>query len=631
VHPVLARQLRRLSLGRDAPPDLAAWQRFLERVERTYADADDDRYTRERLMELSSQEMHALHQQLREHDERRFQALLAGSSDITLVLRATGQVAFVSSSAARVLQVATDELQGQPMLVFVQRRVHPDDAGHLTDELRRLLEVAGREQVVEFRLRRPDGGWRDIEGVGRNLLGDEAVRGVLLTLRDVSERKQLERELTRQAFSDHLTGLPNRALLLDRTEQAIRLAGRHGLVAALLLLDLDRFKEVNDTLGHHHGDMLLQQVADRLRGSLRDGDTVARLGGDEFAVLLPGVASVQDATTVADKLSAAIEAPFTVDGLTLDVGASIGVAAYPEHGAAASELLQRADVAMYAAKDAHLSYVVYDPGLDRHSPRRLGLLGQLRRALAAGELVVHYQPKADVRSGRIVGVEALVRWQHPENGLLGPGEFVPLAETTGLIRPLTSHVLEAALLQCRAWLDAGRGLSVAVNLSTRCLLDLALPDQITGLLEDAAVAPERLVLEITESSIMTDPARALEILNRLHALGVELAIDDFGTGYSSMAYLKNLPVQELKVDRSFVQHLRDSQSDAVIVRSTVDLGHNLGLRVVAEGVEDEATLHELASLGCDSVQGYHLAKPMPAAELDAWLDARAQPVAGVRR
>jgi diguanylate cyclase (GGDEF)-like protein/PAS domain S-box-containing protein len=631
VHPVLARQLRRLSLGRDAPPDLAAWQRFLERVERSYAAADDDRYTRERLMELSSQEMHALHRQLREHDERRFQALLAGSSDITLVLRATGQVEFASSSAARVLQVATEELQGQPMLVFVQRHVHPDDAGRLTAELRRLLEVAGREQVVEFRLRQPDGGWRDVEGVGRNLLGDEAVRGVLLTLRDVSERKELERELTRQAFSDHLTGLPNRALLLDRTEQAIRLAGRNGLVAALLLLDLDRFKEVNDTLGHHHGDLLLQQVAERLRGGLRDGDTVARLGGDEFAVLLPGVASVQDATTVADKLSAAIEAPFTVDGLTLDVDASIGVAAYPEHGAAASELLQRADVAMYAAKDLHLSYVVYDPGLDRHSPRRLGLLGQLRRALAAGELVVHYQPKADVRSGRVVGVEALVRWQHPEYGLLGPGEFVPLAETTGLIRPLTSHVLEAALLQCRAWLDAGRELSVAVNLSTRCLLDLALPDQVTGLLEDAEVAPGGLLLEITESSIMTDPARALEILNRLHALGVQLAIDDFGTGYSSMAYLKNLPVQELKVDRSFVQHLRDSQSDAVIVRSTVDLGHNLGLRVVAEGVEDEATLHELANLACDSVQGYYLAKPMPAAQLDAWLDAPAQPVAGVRR
>jgi diguanylate cyclase len=627
VHPVLARQLRRLSLDRDSPPDLTGWQRLLERVERCYADADDDRYTRERLMELSSHEMHTLHQQLREHDERRFQALLAGSSDVTLVLGAAGQVAFVSSSATRVLQLATDELHGHPILVFIQHHVHPDDAGHLMAELQHLLDTAGREEVVEFRLRRPDGSWRDIEGLGRNLLGDEAVRGVLLTLRDVSERKQLERELTRQAFSDQLTGLPNRALLHDRTEQAIRLAGRHGLVAALLLLDLDHFKEVNDTLGHHHGDLLLRQVAERLQGSLRDSDTVARLGGDEFAVLLPKVASVQDATAVADKLSAAIEAPFQVDGLTLDVDASIGVAAYPDHGAGADELLQRADVAMYAAKAAHLSYVVYDPGLDRHSPRRLGLLGQLRRAIATGELVVHYQPKADVRSGRIIGVEALVRWQHPEYGLLGPGEFVPLAETTGLIRPLTSYVLEAALRQCRGWLDAGRDLSVAVNLSTRCLLDLALPDQVIGLLKDTAVAPERLVLEITESSIMTDPARALEILNRLHALGVQLAIDDFGTGYSSMAYLKSLPVQELKVDRSFVQHLHDNQSDAVIVRSTVDLGHNLGLRVVAEGVEDKATLGELASLGCDSVQGYYLAKPMPEAELVAWLAAQPLPVA----
>jgi diguanylate cyclase len=627
VHAVLARQLRRLSLDPDTPPDLATWQRFLERIERSYTDADEDRYTRERLMELSSQEMNALHQQLREHDERRFQALLAGSSDTTLLLGAAGQVAFVSSSAARVLQLSTDELQGHPMLAFVRRHVHPDDAGQLTAALQRLHEVAGREEVVEFRLRRPDGAWRDVEGVGSNLLGDEAVRGVLLTLRDVSERKQLERELTRQAFSDHLTGLPNRALLRDRTEQAIRLAGRHGLVAALLLLDLDRFKEVNDTLGHHHGDLLLQQVAERLRGRLRASDTVARLGGDEFAVLLPNVTGVGDATAVAEKLSAAIEAPFVVDGLTLDVDASIGVAAYPDHGAGANELLQRADVAMYAAKASHVSYVVYDPGMDRHSPRRLGLLGQLRRALAAGELVVHYQPKAEVRSGRVTGAEALVRWQHPEYGLLGPGEFVPLAETTGLIRPLTSHVLEAALRQCRAWLDAGHELSVAVNLSTRCLLDLALPEQVTGLLEDAEVAPGRLLLEITESSIMTDPARALEILNRLHALGVQLAIDDFGTGYSSMAYLKSLPVQELKVDRSFVQHLRDSQSDAVIVRTTVDLGHNLGLRVVAEGVEDEATLRELAKVGCDSAQGYHLAKPMPAAELDAWLAAQAEPVA----
>ncbi len=627
MHPVLARQLRRLSLGPDTPPDLPAWQRFLERVERCYADADDERYTRERLMELSSQEMHALHQQLREHDERRFQALLAGSSDTTIVLGAAGEVAYASSSATRVLHLPADELHGHPIVVFVQRHVHPDDAGHLTAKLEHLLATAGCEEVVEFRLRRPDGTWRDLEGLGRNLLGDEAVRGVLLTLRDVTERKQLERALTRQAFTDQLTGLPNRALLHDRTEQAIRLAGRQGLTAALLLLDLDRFKEVNDTLGHHHGDLLLQQVTERLHGTLRDSDTVARLGGDEFAVLLPQITSIQEATAVADKLSAAVEAPFTVDGLTLDVDASIGVAAYPDHANGADELLRRADVAMYAAKATHTGYTVYDPTLDQHSPRRLGLLGQLRRALGAGELVVHYQPKADVRSAKILGVEALVRWQHPEHGLLGPGEFIPLAETTGLIRPLTSYVLNAALRQCRAWLDAGQELSVAVNLSARCLLDLTVPDEIARLLEDTTVAPERLVLEITESAIMTDPTRALEILNRLHALGVRLAIDDFGTGYSSMAYLKSLPVHELKVDRSFVTHLRDSQSDAVIVRSTVDLGHNLGLRVVAEGVEDEATLKELATLGCDTMQGYYLARPMPAAELAAWLAAQPQPAA----
>jgi PAS domain S-box-containing protein len=287
VHPVLARQLRRLSLDPDTPPDLTAWQRLLERVERCYVDADDDRYTRDRLMELSSQELAALHQQLREHDERRFQALLAGSSDTTIVVDAAGEIAYVSSSATRVLHLLADQLHGHPMVAFVQRQVHPDDTGHLTAKLQQLLTTAGGEESVEFRLRRPDGSWRDIEGLGRNLLGDQAVRGVLLTLRDVSERKQLERALTRQAFTDQLTGLPNRALLQDRTQQALRLAGRQGLTAALLLLDLDRFKEVNDSLGHHHGDLLLQQVAERVHGSLRSSDTVARLGGDEFAVLLP--------------------------------------------------------------------------------------------------------------------------------------------------------------------------------------------------------------------------------------------------------------------------------------------------------------------------------------------------------
>jgi diguanylate cyclase len=625
VHPVLARQLRRLSLDPDTPPELTAWQRLLERVERCYTDTDEERYTLERLTELSSQELAAVHQQLRDHDERRFHALLAGSSDTTIVLDTAGEITYVSSSATRVLHLPTDQLHGHPMTAFIGRHVHPDDAGHLTTTLQHLFDTAGWEESVEFRLRRPDSSWRDIEGLGRNLLGDQAVRGVLLTLRDVSERKQLERALTRQAFTDQLTGLPNRALLHDRTHQAIRLADRHGLTTALLLVDLDRFKEVNDTLGHHHGDLLLQQVAERLHATLRDSDTVARLGGDEFAVLLPQITSIQEATVVADKLNAAIQAPFTIDGLTLDIDASIGLAAYPDHANSPQELLQHADTAMHAAKATHDGSTIYDPTLDQHNPRRLGLLGQLRRALTTGELVVHYQPKADLRTRQILGVEALVRWQHPTHGLLGPGEFIPLAETTGLIRPLTTYVLDAALRQCRAWLDTGHQLTVAVNLSTRCLLDLTLPDQITRLLADTAVAPQHLVLEITESAIMTDPTRALDILNRLHTQGVQLAIDDFGTGYSSMAYLKRLPVDELKVDRSFVTHLRNDQNDAAIVRSTIDLGHNLGLRVVAEGVEDQATLNQLATLDCDSAQGYHLARPMPPAELNTWLATQPQP------
>jgi diguanylate cyclase (GGDEF)-like protein len=511
------------------------------------------------------------------------------------------------------------------MAAFVERYVHPDDAGDLGAKLDQLFAVDGVEESLRFRVAGPSRTWCDIEGVGRNLMTDEAVHSVLLNLRDVSERTKLERALTQQAFTDQLTGLPNRTLLHDRAEQAVALAARHGHTAALLLIDLDRFKEVNDTLGHHYGDVLLRQMAERLGTVLRDSDTVGRLGGDEFAVLLPRIATIDDAIAVADKIRTAIEAPFLVEGLTIDVDASIGLAAYPDHAGNPDELLQRADVAMYAAKAAHLDYVVYEPRLDQHSPRRLGLLGQVRRAIANGELVVYYQPKAEAHSGRVIGLEALVRWQHPEHGLLGPNEFVPLAETTGLIRPLTSYVLETALRECRTWPDAGRDLSVAVNVSPRCLLDLGLPTEIAGLLAKYTIAPHRLVLEITESAIMSDPNRALEVLNRLHTLGVRLSIDDFGTGYSSMAYLKNLPVQELKVDRSFVTHMRQQQSERVIVRSTIDLAHNLGLQVVAEGVEDKETWRELDLLGCDAIQGYHLAKPMSASTLTAWLVEHPEP------
>ncbi|HEX6675360.1 MAG TPA: EAL domain-containing protein [Actinomycetes bacterium] len=430
------------------------------------------------------------------------------------------------------------------------------------------------------------------------------------------------------ALHDALTGLPNRTLLRDRIGQAIRQADRDLTPTALLLIDLDRFKEVNDTLGHHYGDQLLVQVGQRLRAALREVDTVARLGGDEFAVLLPRLATDDGAVKVATKLQAVLEESFVVEGLALDVEASIGMAVYPDHAGEPDELLQRADIAMYVAKDTHAGFVLFDPSLDRHSPRRLALLGELRRAIEQGQLVLHYQPKVDAHSGAVLGVEALVRWQHPEHGLIPPAEFIPLAERTGLITPLTHYVLDAALHQCRDWRRAGHELAVAVNVSARRLLDLAFPDEVAATLATWGVPPELLIVEITESTLMADPTHALEVLGRLNDMGVQVAIDDFGTGYSSMAYLKSLPVHELKVDRSFVSQMTSSTRDAVIVRSTVDLGRNLGLRVVAEGVEDPATRDELDALGCDAIQGFYVCRPVPPDELLRWLGRRAgaQPV-----
>jgi diguanylate cyclase (GGDEF)-like protein len=439
-----------------------------------------------------------------------------------------------------------------------------------------------------------------------------------------------QRRTERQALHDGLTGLPNRTLLRDRIGQAIRQADRELSPAALALLDLDRFKEVNDTLGHHDGDQLLVQVGQRLQATLRQVDTVARLGGDEFAILLPRIETADGAVTVARKLQAALQEPFVLEGLSVDVEASIGVAIYPEHGNDPEELLQHADIAMYVAKDTHAGFVLFDPTHDQHSPRRLALLGELRRAIDQRQLLLHYQPKVDAHSGQVLGVEALVRWQHPTHGLIPPGEFIPLAERTGLIEPLTHYVLDAALRQCHHWRQAGHELSVAVNVSARRLLDLDFPDEVAATLTRWRVPARLLVVEITESTIMADPTHALEILGRLNAMGVQLSIDDFGTGYSSMAYLKNLPLHELKIDRSFVAQMTSDSRDAVIVHSTIDLGRNLGLRVVAEGVEDQATWQALAALGCDAIQGYHISRPVPPDHLINWLEQQAAPAAQPR-
>jgi diguanylate cyclase len=453
---------------------------------------------------------------------------------------------------------------------------------------------------------------------GASGIGLTAVLAVLIGFHRRTERQAAQNQYL--ALHDTLTGLPNRTLLRDRTLQAIRQSDRDLAPVALLLIDLDRFKEVNDTLGHHDGDRLLVQVGERLCGALRAVDTVARLGGDEFAVLLPRIRRTEGATIVAAKLQAALAQPFVLAGLSLEVEASIGVAVYPDHGSDPDELLQHADIAMYVAKDTHTGFVLFDTTLDQHSPSRLAMLGELRRAIEQRQLVLHYQPKVDAQSGKVLGVEALVRWQHPTHGLIPPAQFVPLAERTGMIEPLTHYVLDEALHRCRDWLRSGHEASIAVNVSARRLLDREFPDEVAAVLSAWEVPPELLVLEITESAIMADPAHAEEILGRLSQMGIEVSIDDFGTGYSSMASLKSLPVHELKVDRSFVSQMTRNSRDGVIVRSTIDLGRNLGLRVVAEGVEDRRTWQALQALGCDAIQGYYVSRPVPSNELIRWLE-----------
>ena len=423
-----------------------------------------------------------------------------------------------------------------------------------------------------------------------------------------------------QAMHDALTGLPNRLLFQDRAEQAVARAARSHADVAVLVLDLDRFKEVNDTLGHSHGDLLLIEVAKRLPAVLRDCDTVARLGGDEFAVLLDA-ATVEGAIEVADRITGALQETFVLDGVALDLEASIGIAVGRDQVA---DLLRRGDVAMYEAKDQHRPYAVYAPERESNTPARLALLGDLRRALSReNELSLHYQPKIDAVTGEVRGVEGLLRWAHPTRGPVPPDAFIPVAENTGLIEPLTLHVVKLALRQQQVWMAAGRELPIAVNISARNLLDLTFPDVVERLLRDHGVPPRLLMLELTESSIMSDPARAMGVLHRLSNQGIRIAIDDFGTGYSSMSYLKELPVAELKIDRSFVTDLPTDGSNAVLVQSAVDLGHNLGLSVVAEGVEDEQVLERLRAMGCDIAQGFHIGRPVTAVELEGWLSRRA--------
>lgn len=420
------------------------------------------------------------------------------------------------------------------------------------------------------------------------------------------------------ALYDALTALPNRRHFYDCVAKAIA-CRKADAVSAMLLVDLHHFGEITGALGHGRGDCVLKEVGTRLQNALFAPDVVARLGGKQFAVFLPMLARTEDVDLVIRKIREALYPPITIDGVAIVVDAAIGVALYPEHGDDTETLLSRADIAMHTAKKYGIRYVIYDRQLHPHHPGRLALMGELRQAIERNELTLHYQPKIDLKSGALCGAEALLRWTHPQRGLIPPDEFIGAAEQTGLIHPLTQWVLRTATAQCGAWDRQGLKIPVAINLSACNLFDPALVDQVAQLAREHGVSPACLTVEITESALMADTARACAILLKLRALGVKIAVDDYGIGYSSLSYLRKLPVDRIKIDKSFVMHMLENEGDAAIVRSTIDLAHQLGLEIVAEGVETAEIYERLLAWGCDRAQGYYIGKPLPAGEFGRWL------------
>ena len=435
---------------------------------------------------------------------------------------------------------------------------------------------------------------------------------------DISEAKDQQNALRRQALHDSLTDLPNRTLFIDRLEQAMLAAERNDNLLTVLLMDLDHFKEINDTLGHHIGDLLLKQIGPKIHQNLRSIDTVARMGGDEFLMLLPG-SNEKHGIEVAQKILASISEPFLVDDHALEIGASIGIAVYPTHADDANSLIRRADVAMYNAKHNRSGCNLYNPKDDLHNPGRLTMMTELRQGIEQNQLCLYYQPKIDIKTNQCIGVEALVRWDHPDKGQILPDNFIKSAEQSGTIKSLTQWVLTKAIEQSTQWNKEGLCIDMSVNISARDFQDPALLKLIEDKISNSTLEPSCLILELTESAVMTDTKKAFDSLSKLDKMGVKLSIDDFGTGYSSLDYLKRLPVDELKIDRSFVIDMTTSKDDSAIVRSTIDLAHNLGLSVVAEGVEDQAALDLLKEMDCDTMQGYFTSKPLPPDEMTEYL------------
>jgi diguanylate cyclase (GGDEF)-like protein/PAS domain S-box-containing protein len=563
----------------------------------------------------------------RRRSEARFASLVRNSSDMVIVVDAGGAIRYVSASITRVLGHRPRELEGRQL----ETLAHSEDAGSIEALLPVEVSVDGSAGTrAEFRVQHVNGDWIHVEALRTNLLEDENVRGIVLNIRDISERKAFEEQLAHQAFTDPVTGLANRALFRDRVEHALQRRSRDGKPVSVLFMDLDDFKTINDSLGHAAGDRLLVEVGERVRAALRTADTTARLGGDEFAVLLEDGGDGARAAEVAVRILDSLEAPFVLEEKEVYVHASIGIASADERSALTAldtdALLRNADAAMYMAKQGGKGrYQVYEPAMHHTALQRLEMKGDLQRALDHGEFVLHYQPVIELATGRITGFEALVRWDRAEGGIVPPLDFVPLAEETGLIVPIGRWVLQEAVATGKRLQDrfpAEPRLNMAVNLSARQIQHPDFIRDVETVLREVGFHPNDLMLEITESVMMDDLDRSIQRLGQLRAIGVRLAVDDFGTGYSSLNYIRRLPIDVLKVDKSFVDGISDGGEESALTAAIIDLAGILHLRPVAEGIERAEQLEQLRALDCELGQGYYFTAPLPVDEVEHLLEAR---------
>ncbi len=543
--------------------------------------------------------------------EERFRALVQSSFDIITIHDGEGKTIYESPAASRILGYPTGSLIGKTPF----QAVHPGDADRAREAFE-TLATGSSPVFIELRYRRADGSWIWLETVGNNLLEHPGVEGVVLTSRDVTERKHAEERAQYLANYDILTGLPNRTLMYDRVSQAVAYAKRSRERIALLHFDVDRFKMINDSLGHDIGDEILKSAAERIKRCTREGDTVARVGGDEFTILMPDAGRLGDVTAFAAKILSEIAQPFPSEREDVFVSASIGVSMFPDDSRSPDSLIKHADAAMHSAKTlGRNNYQFFTQALNEEVQQRMELETGLRLALKRDEMRLVYQPKVDLQTREIIGAEALLRWDHPKHGSISPARFIPVAEDSGLVGEIGEWVLRDACRQIRQWQKMGLSPQIAINVSARQFQQYDVAQLVSDVIGQAQISPHLLEIELTESAVMHDAESSIVTVEKLKQLGVRVSIDDFGTGYSSLSYLKRLPLDLLKIDQSFVRDISSDPNDAAIVRAIITLARNLGMKVIAEGVEDEAQLSFLNAYGCQYAQGFLFGEPMSAEEL----------------